>query len=82
MDSSTSVRDAVRTIRGYFGWRGFFRGLTPSILRAFPSNACAYFVYEGVLKGLGAEKVSNLFLTLMLMYSCINTLVDRRGVRD
>ncbi|KAH8835730.1 mitochondrial carrier [Flagelloscypha sp. PMI_526] len=38
------------------GYRGFFRGLGPCLLRAFPVNACAYFVYEGILNILGAEK--------------------------
>jgi len=35
---------------------GFFRGLTPVLLRAFPVNASALFVYEGLMRGLGAEK--------------------------
>jgi Mitochondrial carrier protein len=38
------------------GWRGFYRGLTPCFLRAFPANASALFVYEGLMKGLKAEK--------------------------
>jgi len=36
---------------------GFYRGLTLSIVRAIPSNACAYFVYEALLQALDAEKV-------------------------
>ncbi|KAJ6519742.1 mitochondrial carrier [Mycena sanguinolenta] len=35
---------------------GFYRGLGPCFLRAFPSNACAFFVYEGLLRALGAEQ--------------------------
>ncbi|KAJ8083917.1 hypothetical protein PM082_002684 [Marasmius tenuissimus] len=38
------------------GAQGFFRGLGPCVLRAFPVNACAMFVYEGLLRVLGAEK--------------------------
>ncbi|KAL0951295.1 hypothetical protein HGRIS_008005 [Hohenbuehelia grisea] len=38
------------------GASGFFRGLGPCVLRAFPVNACAFFVYEGLMRGLGAEK--------------------------
>ena len=33
-------------------------GLSPCLLRAFPSNACAFYVYEGLLRLMGAEKVS------------------------
>lgn len=39
------------------GWRGFFRGLGPCFLRAFPVNASAIFVYEGTMRILGAEQV-------------------------
>ncbi|KII93893.1 hypothetical protein PLICRDRAFT_694977 [Plicaturopsis crispa FD-325 SS-3] len=38
------------------GLKGFYRGLAPTLLRAFPSNACAFFVYEGTMRVLGAEK--------------------------
>lgn len=38
------------------GWRGFYRGLAPCFLRAFPVNASALFVYEGLMRGLKAEK--------------------------
>jgi solute carrier family 25 (mitochondrial carnitine/acylcarnitine transporter), member 20/29 len=40
------------------GFRGFFRGFGPTFLRAFPSNASALFVYEGILRALDAEKVT------------------------
>ena len=39
------------------GLGGFFRGLGPCFLRAFPVNASAIFVYEGTMRVLGAEKV-------------------------
>lgn len=39
------------------GMRGFFRGLGPCFLRAFPVNASAIFVYEGTMRILGAEQV-------------------------
>ncbi|EIM92606.1 mitochondrial carrier [Stereum hirsutum FP-91666 SS1] len=38
------------------GVRGFYRGIGTSLLRAFPANACALFVYEGLMRTLGAEK--------------------------
>ncbi|KAG8750791.1 hypothetical protein FRC14_000219 [Serendipita sp. 396] len=54
--SNTTVREVVRDIYSTAGITGFFRGLAPSMLRAFPVNASAYFVYEGLLRTLGAEK--------------------------
>ncbi|KAH6917486.1 mitochondrial carrier domain-containing protein [Coprinopsis sp. MPI-PUGE-AT-0042] len=38
------------------GYAGFFRGLGPCLLRAFPVNASALFVYEGLMRIFGAEK--------------------------
>lgn len=32
------------------GWRIFFRGLTPTILRAFPSNAATFAAYTWTMK--------------------------------
>ncbi|KAF5385504.1 hypothetical protein D9757_005352 [Collybiopsis confluens] len=54
-----SLVGTAKTIFSQHGWRGFFRGLGPSFVRAFPVNAAAIFVYEGILRGLGAEKVSS-----------------------
>ncbi|KLO13980.1 mitochondrial carrier [Schizopora paradoxa] len=39
------------------GVKGFYRGMTPVVLRAFPVNASALFVYEGLMRVFGAEKV-------------------------
>ncbi|KAJ4002395.1 mitochondrial carrier [Lentinula boryana] len=44
------------SIHSQHGIPGFFRGLGPCFLRAFPVNASAFFVYEGLLRVLGAEK--------------------------
>lgn len=61
--SSTSVMSRpsflliARRIYTRDGFRGFFRGLGPCFLRTFPVNASAIFVYEGIMKALGAEKV-------------------------
>ncbi|OCH96048.1 mitochondrial carrier [Obba rivulosa] len=48
----------ARSIYSMHGVRGFFRGLAPCILRAFPVNASALFVYEGLMRLLDAEKAS------------------------
>ena len=55
-----SFLSIARGILHQEGFRGFFRGLGPTFLRAFPSNASAFFVYEGIMRGLGAEKVNYL----------------------
>ncbi|KAF8640439.1 hypothetical protein AX17_000104 [Amanita inopinata Kibby_2008] len=51
--SFTQVVHRIYTIDGP---AGFFRGLGPCLLRAFPVNASALFVYEGLMAFLGAEK--------------------------
>lgn len=47
----------ARHILAREGSAGFFRGLGPCFLRAFPVNASALFVYEGTMRILGAEQV-------------------------
>jgi hypothetical protein len=56
------------------GLAGFYRGLTPTILRAFPVNASALFVYEGVMRLLGAEEVRTI---LLLSLAAVNTHHNR-----
>lgn len=52
-----SILNIVRSVYGTFGWRGFYRGFVPCIIRAFPVNSSAYFVYEALMRALGAEPV-------------------------
>ncbi|KAJ7357287.1 mitochondrial carrier [Mycena albidolilacea] len=51
-----SFISVARQIHLHEGFKGFYRGLGPCFIRAFPSNACAFFVYEGLLRALGAEQ--------------------------
>ncbi|KAI5836191.1 mitochondrial carrier [Schizophyllum commune Tattone D] len=51
-----SFLSVARDIWRNDGPRGFYRGLGPCIIRAFPVNACALLVYESILRGLDAEK--------------------------
>ncbi|KIP11405.1 hypothetical protein PHLGIDRAFT_27892 [Phlebiopsis gigantea 11061_1 CR5-6] len=51
-----SFTGTVRQIYTVAGWRGFFAGLSPCLIRAFPANACAFYVYEGLMRTLKAEK--------------------------
>ncbi|KAG9222727.1 hypothetical protein CCMSSC00406_0004641 [Pleurotus cornucopiae] len=55
-DVKPSFLRTARLISAESGVAGFYRGLGPCLLRAFPVNACAFFVYEGTMKFLGAEK--------------------------
>ena len=61
------------------GPAGFFRGLRPCFLRAFPVNAAALFVSEGLMTILGAEKVNFRWfrhLVQMMTYSRARHGVD------
>ncbi|KAI8990540.1 mitochondrial carrier [Trametes punicea] len=52
-----SFTATARQIFAEGGFRGYYRGLVPTLLRAFPVNASALWVYEGLMRVLGAEKV-------------------------
>ena len=45
-------RDAAAAVYRESGWRGYWRGFMPCFLRAFPANAMALLVFEGVMRGL------------------------------
>ena len=47
----------ARQIHAEHGLAGFSRGLGLTCLRSFPMNGSALFVYEGIMRWLGAEKV-------------------------
>jgi solute carrier family 25 carnitine/acylcarnitine transporter 20/29 len=32
------------------GWKGYYRGFVPCVLRAFPANAAALFMFERTMK--------------------------------
>jgi len=40
--------DCVRQIMAADGWRGFYRGFTPCLLRSFPANGAAFLSLEFV----------------------------------
>lgn len=54
-----SFTATARQIVAEGGLKGYYRGLGPTLLRAFPVNASALWVYEGLMRALGAEKVSS-----------------------
>ncbi|KFA77058.1 hypothetical protein S40288_07469 [Stachybotrys chartarum IBT 40288] len=45
-------RDAATAVYRESGLRGYWRGFLPSFLRAFPANATALLVFEGVMRSL------------------------------
>jgi solute carrier family 25 (mitochondrial carnitine/acylcarnitine transporter), member 20/29 len=45
-------KDAAVTVWRENGWRGFWRGFVPCFLRAFPANAVALVLFEGVMRSL------------------------------
>ncbi|OEU20210.1 mitochondrial carrier, partial [Fragilariopsis cylindrus CCMP1102] len=51
-DSSKTIRkkigmiDQFRIIYKQYGWKGYFRGIGPCLLRAFPVNAAIFVSYE------------------------------------
>eukprot|EP01127_Copromyxa_protea_P006822 TRINITY_DN16793_c0_g1_i1.p1 TRINITY_DN16793_c0_g1~~TRINITY_DN16793_c0_g1_i1.p1 ORF type:complete len:288 (-),score=72.56 TRINITY_DN16793_c0_g1_i1:25-798(-) len=48
--------DASRQIYFEHGVRGFFRGLAPCLLRAFPANAATFVAYEAVISVLDKNR--------------------------
>lgn len=44
--------DAANAVRREGGWMGYWRGFVPCFLRAFPANAMALLVFEGVMRTL------------------------------
>ena len=40
------MMDQFRIIYKQYGWKGYFRGIGPCLLRAFPVNAAIFVSYE------------------------------------
>lgn len=76
----SSFLTVSRSIYEGEGMRGFFRGLGPTYLRAFPVNASAIFVYERMMRMIGAEKVCNFSHRIVLYFNdeYVDSTVDRR----
>lgn len=66
--------DVARTIYRTLGWRGFYSGFVPVILRAFPVNSCALFVYEGLMRLMKAEQVSGSFMAYFVELTKLHLL--------
>lgn len=45
-------KDAAMTVYSESGWKGYWRGFVPCILRAFPANATALVAFEAVMRTL------------------------------
>jgi solute carrier family 25 carnitine/acylcarnitine transporter 20/29 len=43
---------AAKDVRTRYGWKGYFRGFAPCIIRSFPANAAALAAFEAVMRFL------------------------------
>lgn len=68
LEAPVSVSGAARTIYREAGLRGFYRGFGVCMLRAWPTNAAAMFIYEGLMRLLGAEKVCKDHITYCISW--------------
>ncbi len=46
----SSLQRAASRVLQEQGWRGFFRGLSPALIRAVPANAVTFLMYETSLR--------------------------------
>lgn len=46
----SGVRDCVRSMYQTAGVRGFYSGLFPTMIRAFPIHSVNFLVYESVMR--------------------------------
>lgn len=53
--SSTTILNCITEIYKKNGVKGYFKGLTPALLRAFPANAVTFWVFENTQKSLFRE---------------------------
>jgi len=49
----SSLFDCITKVYQREGWRAFFRGFSPCIIRSFPTNAASFLAYEFVKHKLG-----------------------------
>ena len=68
LQAPVSMSGAARTIYREAGLRGFYRGFGVCMLRAWPTNAAATFMYEGLMRLLGAEKVCKNHITYRISW--------------
>jgi len=68
LQAPVSVAEAARTIYREAGLRGFFRGFGVCMLRAWPANAAAMFMYEGLMRLMGAEQVCGDHITYLISW--------------
>ena len=49
VDKPVSPREIMKSVYQKESIAGFYRGMKPAILRAFPTHACIFLVYETIL---------------------------------
>lgn len=50
-----TILASIRHMMGTSGWRAFFRGFGPTMVRAFPANAATFYAYECARSFLDAQ---------------------------
>lgn len=56
--SRLTISKAAQKIYSTHGLKGFFKGLTPTMMRAFPANAATFLGYEFVMSSFKYQKNS------------------------
>jgi len=49
----SGIADVVRKTHARDGWRGFYRGLVPTLAKVIPAVSISYMVYEQSKRKLG-----------------------------
>ena len=47
---SLTIKQIIKDTLNNYGFKGFYRGLTPCLIRSIPVNIANLWVYEGVLQ--------------------------------
>lgn len=53
------MRHVITSVLGSEGYRGFYRGLVPHLMKTTPSSAITFLCYESVLRLIGHDQLSN-----------------------
>lgn len=44
----SNIKYFFNKIKSQYGWKGFYRGLIPNLLKSFPASLSSFYVYEKV----------------------------------
>jgi solute carrier family 25 phosphate transporter 23/24/25/41 len=55
MTPYSGVGDCISTIARQEGWRGFFKGFVPNMMKVAPSAGLSYYTFDYLQKALAGE---------------------------